>query len=190
LSTESAAAIASIFGFMNLFARGIGGCLSDTGSTYMGMRGRLLAQTFFLVIGGLLIIVFAQMNGLILAVAGMAFFSLFIQAAEGTTYGIVPYVDPSATGAISGIVGAGGNTGAVGFGFCLRSLEYKTTFNLMGICIIGSSLLNLVIFIKGQNSLIFEQDDIKEESSETIALAAPVKNQTDEFNSEEVSKEE
>jgi hypothetical protein len=30
--------------------------------------------------------------------------------------GIVPYVDPPSTGSISGIVGAGGNAGAVGFG--------------------------------------------------------------------------
>jgi Nitrate/nitrite transporter len=45
LSTESAAAIASIFGWMNLFARGLGGFTSDKLNAKMGMRGRLIVQT-------------------------------------------------------------------------------------------------------------------------------------------------
>ena len=44
LSTEAAAAIASIFGWMNLFARGLGGFLSDISNAYRGMRGRLIWQ--------------------------------------------------------------------------------------------------------------------------------------------------
>ena len=39
-----------------------------------------------------------------------------MQAAEGLTFNIVPYVDPAATYAISGIVDAGGSCGAVGLG--------------------------------------------------------------------------
>lgn len=41
-STESAAAIASIFGWMNLFARGMGGFISDWANARMGMRGRII----------------------------------------------------------------------------------------------------------------------------------------------------
>jgi NNP family nitrate/nitrite transporter-like MFS transporter len=177
---------------MNLFARGSGGFMSDKGMGYMGMRGRLLAQTICLVIAGLLVIIFAEMDGLVEAIAVMVLFSLFIKAAQGTTYGIVPYVDPAATGSVSGIVGAGGNAGAVGFGFCFRNLEYKTTFLLMGIINIGSSLLNLIIFINGENSLIYDQVDIKDEPSETVALADPVKNivNSDELSSDEESVEE
>ena len=40
LSTESAAAIASIFGWMNLFARGLGGFASNKFNSWMGMRGQ------------------------------------------------------------------------------------------------------------------------------------------------------
>jgi NNP family nitrate/nitrite transporter-like MFS transporter len=40
-STEAAAAIASIFGWMNLFARGIGGFSSDMANAHSGLRGRL-----------------------------------------------------------------------------------------------------------------------------------------------------
>jgi NNP family nitrate/nitrite transporter-like MFS transporter len=44
MSTEAAASIASIFGWMNLFARGLGGFLSDISNAYRGMRGRLIWQ--------------------------------------------------------------------------------------------------------------------------------------------------
>eukprot|EP00979_Chaetoceros_neogracilis_P013616 scaffold3947_cov222-Chaetoceros_neogracile.AAC.6 len=108
LTTESASAIASIFGWMNLFARGLGGFTSDKLNSRMGLRGRLIAQICFLTVEA-------------------------IMAAEGSTYGIVPYVDPAATGSISGIVGAGGNSGAVAFGLCFRQLDkISTAFNIMG----------------------------------------------------------
>ena len=173
LDTESAAAIASIFGFMNIFARGLGGYLSDLGNKKIGMRGRLWAQTICLVLEGVLVLVFAQTNSLGGAITVMVFFSLFVQAAEGTSYGIVPYIDPPATGAISGIVGAGGNTGAVCFGLGFRNLEYRTAFMIMGFTIIGSAFLSLVIFIKGHAGLICGQDAPKED--EAVTLNVPVK---------------
>jgi NNP family nitrate/nitrite transporter-like MFS transporter len=186
LSTESAAAIASIFGFMNLFARGLGGFMSDKGNAYIGMRGRLWAQTVCLLIEGVLVLVFAQTNSLGAAIAVMVFFSLFVQAAEGATYGIVPYVDPPATGSISGIVGAGGNTGAVCFGLGFRNLEYKSAFMLMGFTILGSSVLSCLIFIKGHAGLVCGQDAPKEDAGGAV-LAVPVKDieQTDEVNEAE-----
>mmetsp|Transcript_18675 Transcript_18675/g.46354 ORF Transcript_18675/g.46354 Transcript_18675/m.46354 type:complete len:480 (+) Transcript_18675:70-1509(+) len=174
LSTESAAAIASIFGFMNLFARGLGGFFSDAGNKYMGMRGRIVAHTLCLVAEGVLVLVFAQTKSLGAAIAVMVFFSLFVQAAEGTSYGIVPYVDPPATGAISGIVGAGGNTGAVCFGLGFRNLEYKTAFMLMGFVILGSSVLSLGIVIKGHSSLVCGGDDAPKDE-EPKSLSVPVK---------------
>lgn len=180
LSTESAAAIASIFGFMNLFARGLGGYISDMANKRMGMRGRLWAQTICLLAEGVLVLVFAQTNSLGGAITVMVFFSLFVQAAEGTSYGIVPYIDPTATGSISGIVGAGGNTGAVCFGLGFRNLEYKTAFMLMGFTILGSSALSLVIFIKGHSGLICGEDAPK---GEATTLAVPVK------DAEEVNEE-
>jgi len=172
-TTETAAAIASIFGFMNLFARGLGGFFSDIGNKHMGMKGRILAQTFCLVMEGALVLVFAQTQSLGAAIAVMVFFSLFVQAAEGSSYGIVPYVDPPATGSISGIVGAGGNTGAVCFGLGFRNLEYKTAFILMGCTILGSAVLSLCLVIKGHAGLICGEDVPEEGKGETLAV--PVK---------------
>lgn len=153
-STESAAAIASIFGWMNLFARGLGGFSSDKANARWGMQGRLLVQSVLLVAEGLLVILFANTGSLGIAILVMVFFSLFVQAAEGSTYGIVPYVDPPSTGSIAGIVGAGGNVGAVCFGLGFRQLEYFEAFILMAVCILASGGLSLFIFIKGQGSLL------------------------------------
>merc|ERR1740117_154510 len=175
LTTEQAATIASIFGFMNVFARGLGGYMSDKGNAYMGMRGRIAAQTICLLIEGVLVLVFAQTDSLGAAIAVMVFFSLFVQAAEGSSFGIVPYIDPPATGAIAGIVGAGGNVGAVCFGLGFRNLEYKTAFQIMGYTILGSAVLSCVIFIKGQSGLFCEKEGAKDTTADAGVLSVPVK---------------
>lgn len=164
LSTESAAAIASLFGWMNLFARGVGGFVSDKANGKTGMRGRLWVQTICLVMEGIMVLIFANTKSLGLAIFIMVIFSSFVQAAEGSSYGIVPYVNPPVTGSIAGIVGAGGNTGAVCFGLGFRNLPTKTAFILMGGCIIGSGFLSLLIFIKGHAGLVMGKD-----SEEAIA---------------------
>lgn len=134
--------------------------LSDVGNAKFGMRGRLWAQTICLLAEGILVIVFANTASLGGAIAVMVFFSLFVQAAEGTSFGIVPYIDPPNTGSISGIVGAGGNVGAVGFGLAFRQLDYKQAFMVMGFVIIGGSLSSFVLFIKGHAGLVCGQDTV------------------------------
>jgi len=158
LSTESAAAVASIFGWMNLFARGLGGFTSDRCNAKMGMRGRLIWQTTCLMVEGAMVLIFANTKNLGLAIFILVIFSSSVQAAEGSTYGIVPYVNPAATGSISGIVGAGGNTGAVCFGLCFRQLNEKTAFLIMGLAIMGSGACSLLINLKGHRGLLFGED--------------------------------
>jgi nitrate/nitrite transporter NarK len=43
----------------------------------------------------------------------MILFSICVQMAEGLHFGVVPYVSRPALGVVSGMVGAGGNAGAV-----------------------------------------------------------------------------
>ena len=164
LTTESAAAIASIFGWMNLFARGVGGFVSDKLNSRMGMRGRLIWQGALLVAEGVMVFIFANSNSLAGAIVIMVVFSTIVQSAEGSTYGIVPYVNPPVTGSIAGVVGAGGNCGAVGFGLGFRQLETKEAFYLMASCICASGLLTVFICIKGHAGLFTGQD-----SEEAIA---------------------
>ena len=87
LSTENAAAVASIFGWMNLFARGCGGLISDKFNSKLGMRGRLLWQSTCLLLEGIMVVLFSQVKSLALAISVLVFFSIFVQAAEGSTYG-------------------------------------------------------------------------------------------------------
>lgn len=162
-STESAAAIASIFGWMNLFARGVGGYSSDKMNATCGMKGRLAFQSLCMAVEGAMVLIFANTKSLGLSIFILVIFSSFVQAAEGSTYGIVPYVDPPVTGSIAGIVGAGGNVGAVCFGLGFRNLGYESAFLLMGCAILGSSLLSALVFIKGHASLLCGEDspDVK-----------------------------
>jgi MFS transporter, NNP family, nitrate/nitrite transporter len=184
-STESAAAIASLFGWMNLFARGTGGYLSDKFNAKMGMRGRILIHTLCLLGEGVMVMVFNNSKSLGFAIATMTIFSLFVQAAEGTSFGIVPYIDPPSTGSISGIVGAGGNVGAVGFGLSFRQLNYKQAFNIMGLVIIASCGLSFFINIKGCSGLLFGTDDVPVAKAETIQV--PAKGEVSEVDSEAAS---
>lgn len=87
-STEAAAAIASIFGWMNLFARGLGGFCSDKLNAKFGMRGRLWTQTILLAVEGAFVLIFANSNSLAGSIVVMVFFSVAVQAAEGSTYGV------------------------------------------------------------------------------------------------------
>ena len=191
-STESAAAIASIFGWMNLFARGLGGFFSDYCNARMGMRGRILVQTGLLIGEGIMVLIFANTKSLGAAIFCMVIFSLFVQAAEGSTYGIVPYVDPPATGSIAGIVGAGGNSGAVAFGMGFRQLDYKAAFTIMGFAILASGIFSIFIYIKGYSALFCGSDSVPPSkgagaAEETLAVPAPPAKAIMEEEDEEVS---
>jgi NNP family nitrate/nitrite transporter-like MFS transporter len=94
---------ASLFGWMNLFARGLGGYVSDFANSKWAMPGRLWTQTILLAFEGAFILIFANTKSLAGAILVMVFFSIFVQAAEGSSYAIVPYVDQPVTGSISGM---------------------------------------------------------------------------------------
>lgn len=102
-TTVSAAAIASVFGFMNLFARGVGGFASDMLNAKFGMRGRIIWQAVTLLLEGGFVIIFGFADSLGASILALIFLSCFVQSAEGSTFGIVPYVDRRFTGAFFNI---------------------------------------------------------------------------------------
>jgi hypothetical protein len=57
-----------------------------------------------------------------LAIAAMLVFGLFTHMACGATYAVVPFIDKRALGGVAGIIGAGGNVGAVAAGFLMKGL--------------------------------------------------------------------
>lgn len=154
-SAEVAAAIAAIFGWMNLFARGLGGYLSDMAMAHKGMRGRIIVHSLFLFSEGALVLIFASTKGLGSATFVMVIFSIAVQASEGTTLGIVPYISPAATGSVIGIVGAGGNVGAVLFGLAFRQYHFSQAFLIMGGAVLCSTLLSAFVFVSKEHSSLF-----------------------------------
>ncbi|MCR5887321.1 MFS transporter [Hymenobacter sp. J193] len=137
--------LAGGFGFMNIFARGLGGWVSDKAGRAYGMQGKWLLLSGLLVLEGIGISLFALAPSLPLAIAAMLGFALFLKMANGCTYSIVPFVNKQALGSVSGIVGAGGNLGAmlVGFLFKSASISYNTAFLYigMGVAAVGGLVL-------------------------------------------------
>jgi NNP family nitrate/nitrite transporter-like MFS transporter len=126
LSVGTAGLIAGLFGLMNIFARTLGGYFSDIFARRWSLSGRVYFLFATLACEGIALMVFAQMGMLAIAVATMIVFSLFVQMAEGATYGIVPFVNKKHLGMVAGIVGAGGNAGAVLAGFLFRAENIST----------------------------------------------------------------
>lgn len=145
-SLIAAGALAGIFGFMNIFARALGGIFSDKVGKRYGLRGKGLLLAGFLVLEGIGIILFAEAGSLGMAIACMLFFALFLKMANGGTYSIVPFINKDAIGSVAGIVGAGGNIGAMLVGFLFKSsaISYATAFLYIGI---GVSVIGLIVFL-------------------------------------------
>ena len=120
LGIGAAGLIAGLFGLTNLFARSLGGILGDRAGIRFGLRGRVTFLGAVLALEGLALILFSQMSVLYLAVGTMVVFSLFVQMSEGATFSVVPFINRKALGPVAGIVGAGGNAGAVAAGFLFR----------------------------------------------------------------------
>ena len=100
------------FALMNIFARTLGGFFGDKFGKLRGLRGRVLFLSFILTLQGIVLISFSGATSLIVGVVFLIMFSLSVQMAEGATFSVVPFINKKAIGAVSGIVGAGGNVGA------------------------------------------------------------------------------
>lgn len=76
---------------------------------------------------------FSQVGAIALALPALLLFSLFVQMSEGATFSVVPFINKEALGAVAGIVGAGGNAGAVAAGFLFKgSVSWPTAFLILG----------------------------------------------------------
>jgi NNP family nitrate/nitrite transporter-like MFS transporter len=146
LSQSQAGFWAGIFGFMNIFARALGGIVSDKVGGKFGMRGKGLLLAGVLLLEGIGLIVFAQSGTLVVAIVSMLSFALFLKMSNGATYGIVPFVNAKNVGMISGIVGAGGNLGGMMFGFLFKSdaITYVQAFTYIGYTVI---VVSLIVFV-------------------------------------------
>ncbi len=147
LGLTTAGLVAGLFGLMNIFARTLGGYVSDKFVQRSGLRGRVRWLFIALVVEGVALVFFSQMRVIALAIPMMIVFSLFVQMSEGATYSIVPFINKKALGAVAGIVGAGGNLGAVGAGFLFRSeqLTYPQALLILGGLVTLCSVFTFVV---------------------------------------------
>lgn len=125
LTAVAAGMIASTFAFVNLFARPMGGLVSDR----MGNRRFvMLAYMFGIGVGFVLMGLMDSRWPLVLAVAITIGCSFFVQGAEGATFGIIPSIKRRVTGQIAGMAGAWGNVGAVFYLFVFMFVDASTFF--------------------------------------------------------------
>jgi MFS transporter, NNP family, nitrate/nitrite transporter len=110
LTAAAAGLIAATFAFVNLFARPMGGLVSDR---FGNRRFVMLAYMLGIAVGFALMGLLDSKWPLVVAVAITIACSFFVQGAEGATFGIIPSIKRRLTGQISGMAGAYGNVGAV-----------------------------------------------------------------------------
>lgn len=149
-----AGTIAALFGLMNLFARTLGGVFGDRFGRSKGLNGRSQWLFITLFFQGLFLILFSRIDAILFLIPSMIIFSLFVQMAEGATFSVVPFVNKKVVGSISGIVGAGGNVGAVlgMFLFKIDTLAWKDAFLVLGGIVLVLSFTALFIrFSKAEN---------------------------------------
>lgn len=140
MTPTMAGIIAASFAFVNLFARPLGGLISD----YMTNRKRtMLIYMAGITLGFLGMAHIGQwgmvdgveqvvptFNGvwwLAVSVIITVLCSIFVQGAEGATFAVIPLIKKDMTGQIAGMAGAYGNVGAVCY-LVLYSLVSAKTF--------------------------------------------------------------
>ena len=141
LSLQSAGFAAGIFGALALFARALGGIFSDRIARARGLDGRTMFLFACMVGEGLGLLLFSRAPTVGLAIAAMSFFGLFTHMACGATYALMPFVDRRALGGVAGVIGAGGNAGAVIAGFVDKaSPSAGQTLWVLGLVVLATGL--------------------------------------------------
>ncbi|MAE68859.1 MAG: hypothetical protein CME06_00160 [Gemmatimonadetes bacterium] len=143
MTATLAGLIAASFAFVNLFARPLGGLLSDTMKNrkrtmliYMaGIAVGFLGMANIGAYGGLaadgtreIVPMFEGLWWLIAAIGITIACSMFVQGAEGATFAIIPMIKKEMTGQIAGMAGAYGNVGAVCYLVLYSIVDAKTFF--------------------------------------------------------------
>lgn len=174
LALAAAGFVAASFGMMNIFARALGGIVSDRCYRTWGLKGRVALLGCTLLGEGLGLILFSRMHWLPLAIASMMLAGLFVKMSNGASYAIVPFINKRALGAVAGLVGAGGNVGAVLAGFLFKtSIAWPQALLILGVIVaVCSSLTLLVRFSEADERSSREEIAARLAAAEMIAAPA------------------
>lgn len=144
---RTAGIVAGLFGGMNIFARALGGIIGDKFGARWGLSGRVKWLFLAVFCEGLALMVFSQARTLAVAIPTLMLFGLFVKMSNGATYSVVPFINSKALGSVSGIVGAGGNVGAVAAGFLFKSesITWPTALFILGIAVTAASFATFLV---------------------------------------------
>lgn len=162
-AVKTAGMIAGMFGGMNLFARAIGGWIADKCGNRWGLDGRVKWLFIALFGEGIGLMLFAQATTLSLAIPLLITFAMFVKMSNGATYAVVPFINRRALGAVSGIVGAGGNAGAVALGFLFKSdaIDWHAALFIAGVAVTCISFVSFAITFRAET----EREHVRAETS-------------------------
>ncbi len=162
LSVENAGFAVGAFGALALFARALGGILSDRIAKFKGLDGRIWMLSGLMMSEGIFLIAFSQAHVVAIAIVTMLVFGLFTHMACGGIYALVPFIDRKVLGGVTGIVGAGGNIGGVAAGFLLRGTgNVQFCFLIVGcaaiLCALGALAIRFSLQHKEAERALYDQ---------------------------------
>ena len=164
LTQTQSGCLASIAGLTNLFARAFGGYLSDAANRKYGIKGRIQLQGILLVFQACGLFAFSTIgDDIVTAALALLCFMVMVQAAEGSTFSLVPYVAPDMNGTVSGVVGSAGNLGAVVFGILFSQIGDATDgfFYLSFIVLLSSVLCFFLNFTPESTTIMPQRNNVQ-----------------------------
>jgi NNP family nitrate/nitrite transporter-like MFS transporter len=173
LDFKTAGLYAGSFGLLALFARALGGIVSDKVAHTHGLHGRSALLFAFVLMEGLGLMLFSRMDSASAALVAMLGFGLFTHMACGATYSLTPFVNPRALGGVTGIIGAGGNAGAVAAGFLMKGVgSVEKGLFIMG-AVVALSAFCAVAVRFGRDHKLAERKTYEQALNARDAAAAP-----------------
>ena len=162
MTQEGAGYAVGAFGLLALFARAMGGLLSDRIAFTKGLDGRTWLLFAMMMLEGVFLIAFSHSDSVVLAVTFLLIFGLFTHMACGSLYALVPFIDRKVLGGVAGLVGAGGNVGGVLAGFLARGTgDIQQTFMILGIaavvCACGAAVIRFSIAHKQSEQSLYDE---------------------------------
>lgn len=170
MSQTDAGLFGSVFGLLNICMRTVGGHWSDAFNNLFGFTGRLWALWMQTMIMSICLITFSRLTLDVTTIGGMTvnllLWGAFTNMTEGATFAVVPYVKPHAVGGVAGIVGAGGNVGALlgnAMIMGLRGAAGPKPSRMLAFCALGwgalsSAMMIPCLWIPGFGSMFRKQD--------------------------------
>ena len=169
LSLTTAGVYVGCFGLLALFARALGGIASDRLAHRRGLEARVTLLFALILAEGLGLIAFSQMPTAGLGLVALLIFGLFTHMACGSTYSLVPFINRKALGGVAGIIGAGGNAGAVAAGFLVKGTStIQHALFLLGAIVAATAVCALAVRFTREQKL--EERRLYEDALSTRAL--------------------